>query len=359
MLFVTGFVGGIFTSFAGSGLDICSFSVLTLLFRVSEKVATPTSVVLMGGASAFGFYWRDVMMEESPIDILAWEYIAVCIPIVVIGAPCGAILGSHFHRQVLAALIYILDTLALVAAFVLIPQNALLAGVSVAIIAAGFIIFNLITYAGQKLLERIPREEKKNLQRRNSVPDFEDEEKKREFKKAIRPALRIRTVAVITDTDTDEAEKNENNVKPLSNGLGFDEATLERLRNMAGTSYRPNSVDIMEEEPDQVMEEREDNGSEQDSFTHVEISCQSDSSSSGSGEREQSAYNEDEDESKDNTIDDVKVIGTGVCNTDISSDNLLPGLANGHVCNGTHISGTANGHVNLAYDDQDEKTSRV
>ena len=26
-----------------SGIDICSFSVLTLLFRVSEKTATPTS----------------------------------------------------------------------------------------------------------------------------------------------------------------------------------------------------------------------------------------------------------------------------------------------------------------------------
>ena len=118
-------------------------------------------------------------------------------------------------------------------------------------------------------------------------------------------------------------------------------------------------MDIVEEESDHEMEEREDDGSEQDSFTRAEMSCQSDSSSSGSGEKEQSAYNEDEDESKDNTIDDVKVIGTGVCNTDISSDNLLPGLANGHVCNGTHISRTATGHVNLAYDDQDEKTSRV
>ena len=40
-----GVVGGAFTSFSGSGLDICSFSILTLLFRVSEKIATPTSVV--------------------------------------------------------------------------------------------------------------------------------------------------------------------------------------------------------------------------------------------------------------------------------------------------------------------------
>ena len=39
ILVITGFIGGIFTAFAGSGLDICSFSILTLLFRVSEKVS--------------------------------------------------------------------------------------------------------------------------------------------------------------------------------------------------------------------------------------------------------------------------------------------------------------------------------
>lgn len=48
VLVLTGFVGGVFTAFAGSGLDICIFSVVTLLFSVSEKNATPTTVVAMG-----------------------------------------------------------------------------------------------------------------------------------------------------------------------------------------------------------------------------------------------------------------------------------------------------------------------
>ena len=47
VLLLAGIIGGLFTSFAGGGLDICSFSTLTLLFRVTEKVATPTSVLLM------------------------------------------------------------------------------------------------------------------------------------------------------------------------------------------------------------------------------------------------------------------------------------------------------------------------
>jgi hypothetical protein len=33
MLFMTGFIGGIFTAIAGSGVDICSTAILSLLFR--------------------------------------------------------------------------------------------------------------------------------------------------------------------------------------------------------------------------------------------------------------------------------------------------------------------------------------
>uniref|UniRef100_A0A914RRE4 Membrane transporter protein n=1 Tax=Parascaris equorum TaxID=6256 RepID=A0A914RRE4_PAREQ len=60
-LMVNGFIGGIFTGVAGSGIDVYSFSILTLLFRISEKVATPTSVVLMSANSMAGFFWRRFM----------------------------------------------------------------------------------------------------------------------------------------------------------------------------------------------------------------------------------------------------------------------------------------------------------
>ena len=158
VLIISGFIGGMFTSFAGSGLDICSFSVLTLLFRVSEKTATPTSVVLMAGNTLAGFYWRGVMMNDNiatRISPEAWEFLAVCIPIVVIGAPLGSVLGTHFHRQVLASMIYIIDTVALISAFVLVRPTPVLAGISVGIILFGFLFFFLLTFIGHKLLGRI------------------------------------------------------------------------------------------------------------------------------------------------------------------------------------------------------------
>ncbi|KAH7716817.1 Protein F26A1.8 [Aphelenchoides avenae] len=71
-LLATGFAGGICTSFAGSGADITAFSVLTLLFRINEKVATPTSVVIMATNTCVGFFWRHCI--QTGIPAVAWEY---------------------------------------------------------------------------------------------------------------------------------------------------------------------------------------------------------------------------------------------------------------------------------------------
>jgi len=115
VLVFVGLVGGVFSAVAGSGVDICSFSVLSLLFRVSEKVSTPTSIVLMAINASSCFYWRQLMTTNG-ISTEAWHFFTVCVPVVVIGAPIGSVIATHFHRKVLASMIYILDTVALVTA---------------------------------------------------------------------------------------------------------------------------------------------------------------------------------------------------------------------------------------------------
>ena len=173
VLLLTGFLGGIFSAIAGSGLDICSFSMLTLLFRVSEKTATPTSVVLMAGNTVVGFYWRQVIQQAVSAE--AYYYLAVCVPIVVLGAPLGSVIGSHFHRQILAGLNYVLDTLALISAYAIVPLTKALIGASVGIITFGFAFFGMITYAGQKIMEGI---EKNKEQLPQTQADAEAEDKK-------------------------------------------------------------------------------------------------------------------------------------------------------------------------------------
>ncbi|CAB4067336.1 unnamed protein product [Lepeophtheirus salmonis] len=153
VLTVVGFFGGIFSAIAGSGVDICSFSILSLLFRVSEKISTPTSVVLMAANSIVGTFWRNFMMDGGA-EIEAKNYMAVCVVVVTFFAPLGSILSSHFHRHILASLIYILDTIALVSALVIIPMTQTHIILCVSILLLGFIFFYVLSFLGSKLLER-------------------------------------------------------------------------------------------------------------------------------------------------------------------------------------------------------------
>ena len=102
-----------------------------------------------------GFYWRQVIQQAVSAE--AYYYLAVCVPIVVLGAPLGSVIGSHFHRQILAGLIYVLDTVALISAYAIVPLTKALIGASVGIMAFGFVFFGMITYAGQKIMEGIER----------------------------------------------------------------------------------------------------------------------------------------------------------------------------------------------------------
>ena len=100
-----------------------------------------------------GFYWRQVMMQAIHID--SYQYLAVCAPIVVLGAPLGSVIGSHFHRQVLASFNYLTDTVALISGFVIVKLDATLVGVSIGIIVFGFVFFGLLCYFGHRLMGKI------------------------------------------------------------------------------------------------------------------------------------------------------------------------------------------------------------
>jgi uncharacterized membrane protein YfcA len=88
---------------------------LTLRYRISEKVATPTSVVLMAFNSITGFLTH-LFLVPTPEDgisylmgdfhVEAFHYLLVCIPIVVVGAPAGARFIRNKSRQFVAGLLY-------------------------------------------------------------------------------------------------------------------------------------------------------------------------------------------------------------------------------------------------------------
>lgn len=60
----------------GSGLDILVFSLLVLRFGISEAVATPTSVILMGLNAAVGFAWKGGAGSGMASEV--WGYWSAC-----------------------------------------------------------------------------------------------------------------------------------------------------------------------------------------------------------------------------------------------------------------------------------------
>lgn len=104
ILLGTGIVGGIVSGITGSGLDILTFAVLTLSFRVDERVATPTSVVLMASNACVAVLYRSTL--GSPIMPEALSHFWVCVPVVVVGAPLGARVIQTKSRQWISGLLY-------------------------------------------------------------------------------------------------------------------------------------------------------------------------------------------------------------------------------------------------------------
>ncbi|KAK6035248.1 hypothetical protein COOONC_27247 [Cooperia oncophora] len=166
ILFFTGFVGGVFDSFAGSGVDICIFSILTLLFRVTEKTATPTTVVLKGVNAVIGFFYRAAMMGD--ISPMAWTYFALSVPVSSIAGPVGSFLGSHLHRQVIAGFVYILEIAALTGFLCTKPTWQLIA-VGGCIIFGGFVFFTFISKAGANLMETVEKKQEKERREAGNV----------------------------------------------------------------------------------------------------------------------------------------------------------------------------------------------
>jgi len=114
LLLSIGIFGGLCSSIAGSGLDMATFSMLTLYFRVSEKIATPTSVVLMAGNAVAGMIFRLMGIGGSYApgeETVLWKFVSVCIPVVVIGAPIGAHIPTILSRHQISYIVYVLSTL--------------------------------------------------------------------------------------------------------------------------------------------------------------------------------------------------------------------------------------------------------
>jgi len=150
LLISIGVIGGIVSGITGSGLDIVTFSLLVLSFRICEKIATPTSVVLMGMNALVGFLWKEGVSGGMAIE--AWQYWYVCIPIVVVGAPAGAWFIKNRSRLFIAGFLYFSVIVQYIAALLILPLNTYLIIFSLSVLAIGILFFYQLSRVGERRL---------------------------------------------------------------------------------------------------------------------------------------------------------------------------------------------------------------
>ena len=148
MIFLAGMLGGAMSGIVGNGIDMSVFVVMVLLFRMSEKTATPTSVILMAFNAMAGFAVQLMVLDDFSPTITAWWLAAV--PVVAVGAPLGAVLCSLMPRVLIAKILIGLILLELVSTLVLFSFSTpvLLGACAVLVLFsyANFRMFNIHSY---------------------------------------------------------------------------------------------------------------------------------------------------------------------------------------------------------------------
>ncbi|MGH9720184.1 MAG: sulfite exporter TauE/SafE family protein [Bryobacteraceae bacterium] len=90
-----GFAGGVTTSLIGVGVEMMLYTVLVLLFRCDLKIAVPSAVSAMAVASVLGIALH---LAIGDVDAEVFYNWLAAGPIVVFGAPAGALLVSIIPR---------------------------------------------------------------------------------------------------------------------------------------------------------------------------------------------------------------------------------------------------------------------
>ena len=117
-----GFVGGIISSIFGTGINIFTFCLVTIYYRLNEKVATPSSVIIMTIETLLGFFLHTQVLHDFSQE--SFELWLACVPVVVFFAPLGAFVITKLPRQLIARLLYVILFVQFIGAMIVIRPSA-------------------------------------------------------------------------------------------------------------------------------------------------------------------------------------------------------------------------------------------
>lgn len=142
-LLVFGFIGGGISSLFGTGINIFTFCFLVIYYKVNEKVATPSSIIIMTAETIAGFALHALIMKD--IVQLTYDMWLSCIPIVIFFAPLGAYLVHKISRHAFTTFLYFIFLIQYIGAMIVIKPDVQKSVLSLGIIIVGLIFFKYIS----------------------------------------------------------------------------------------------------------------------------------------------------------------------------------------------------------------------
>jgi uncharacterized membrane protein YfcA len=151
ILIASGIIGGIFSSIIGTGVHFIIFSIVTLLYRLDEKIATPTSIMIMACDSVFGFFLRGAVLHQISGDSML--YWALCIPVAALTAPLGTIMCSKVSRLFIVKFLLFLIGVEFVSSLFIFQLDFATVSLSVIVIIVSFGIYGYLIQLSKKFVD--------------------------------------------------------------------------------------------------------------------------------------------------------------------------------------------------------------
>lgn len=143
-----GFIGGLVTAIFGDGINILTFCLFTLYYSVSEKVATPTSVIIMTIHTLFGFLFHAFVLQDFQAE--AFNYWLCAIPVCILMAPLGAYIITFLNRKTIANFLYLTTFVQYAGALIVLKPSPVIVSISLSAVVLGFSFFLWLARQGRK-----------------------------------------------------------------------------------------------------------------------------------------------------------------------------------------------------------------
>ena len=134
-----GFIGGMVSAIFGTGINMLTFCLLIIFFNVDEKVATPSSIIIMTIETIIGFFWHHFVFKD--ISTISYNMWLCAIPVVIFFAPLGTYLMSKTSRKLYNSMLYTLFIIQYIGAVIVLKPTGVYLLITIVIILTGLLVF--------------------------------------------------------------------------------------------------------------------------------------------------------------------------------------------------------------------------